>query len=359
MGGALGEGYVASTTDAGLGSSYTPDPWALNSPGNVDLYALQNLASVSLNDQSLISKDIIKSFYGQPAKYSYWSGCSQGGRQGFMLAQRYPQAYDGIAAAAPAFNWNQFITAAAWAQVKMSISGHFPTKCELDSLTEAAVASCDLLDGVNDGLISDAEKCFFDPFSMVGSVMNCSLTGKAVTISKAAATIANATWEGPRGPDGEFLWYGLDYQARLTGSDATSGTTSDQGYATTTCNKNGTCTGHPTGLGEAWLQLLVKKDPQWNYTLISSVEEYTRLFKSAGQQYDSIIGSADPDLSNYRNTGGKIITYHGLVSPQTSINQLFRAVASVRTTLLKPILTSSCRPTGSSHTKEQANIIVE
>jgi hypothetical protein len=51
MGGALADGYVASTTDSGLGSSYVPDPWALNSPGNVNLYALQNVASVSLNDQ--------------------------------------------------------------------------------------------------------------------------------------------------------------------------------------------------------------------------------------------------------------------------------------------------------------------
>lgn len=51
MAGALGEGYVATTTDGGIGLSYVPDPWALNSPGNVDLYALQNLASVSLNDQ--------------------------------------------------------------------------------------------------------------------------------------------------------------------------------------------------------------------------------------------------------------------------------------------------------------------
>lgn len=63
MSGALGEGYVASTTDAGLGLSYVSDPWALNSPGNVDMYALQNLAAVSLNDQSLIAKDVINSFY--------------------------------------------------------------------------------------------------------------------------------------------------------------------------------------------------------------------------------------------------------------------------------------------------------
>lgn len=314
MGGALGEGYVSTTTDAGLGDSFEPSPWALNSPGNVDLYALQNMASRSLYDQSIIAKDIINSVYGQPPKYSYWSGCSQGGRQGLMLAQRYPEAYDGIAAAAPAINWNQFFFGAAWAQVMMSLTDQFPEKCELDVLTDAAVAACDPLDGVTDGVISETEKCSFDPFSMVGSVRNCTSTGKTVTISEAAAAIANVTWEGPRGPDGEFLWYGADYQARLTGSDAQSGTTSDLGYASTTCNGNGTCVGHPAGLGESWMQYFVKKDPQWNYTLIESVEEYTRLFKSSLQEFQSIIGSNDADLSEYRKTGGKIITFHGLVS---------------------------------------------
>jgi hypothetical protein len=355
MSGALGEGYVASTTDAGLGLSYVPDPWALNSPGNVDMYALQNLAAVSLNDQSLIAKDVINSFYGQPAKYSYWSGCSQGGRQGFMLAQRYPEAYDGIAAAAPAFNWNQFIPAAAWAQVMMSIMRQFPTKCELDSLTEAAVASCDALDGVTDGLISDVDKCSFNPFTMIGSVRNCTSTGKSVTITEAAAVIANATWEGPRGPNGEFLWYGVDYQSRLTGSPNPTGTTSDLGYAATTCNTNGTCTGAPTGLGEGWLQLFVKKDPQWNYTLINSVEEYTRLFKSAMQQYDSIIGSADPDLSNYRKAGGKIITYHGLVNPPSSNSCPSSSLTSV--VLFQAYANLPVRPTDLSHTKAPLTII--
>ncbi|KAI4660213.1 uncharacterized protein J4E79_006018 [Alternaria viburni] len=309
---AIGEGYVASTTDAGLGSSPIPDPWALNSPGNVNLYAIQNLASKSLHDQSFIAKDVAKSFYGQAPKYSYWNGCSQGGRQGFMLAQRYPEAYDGINAGAAAINWNELFFNAAWAQVMMSMTNQFPTKCELDAITSAAVAACDPLDGVVDGLVSDPEKCFFDPFTIVGSVHNCTSTGKAVTISEGAAVIANATWEGPRGPDGEFIWYGVDYASDLTGSDGMDGTPFRVALATTTCNANGTCTGSPSGLGENWLKFFVKKDPEWNYTQISSVEEYTRMFKSSVQEWSSIIETADADLSEYRKAGGKLMTFHGL-----------------------------------------------
>ena len=230
-----------------------------------------------------------------------------------MLAQRYPNAYDGIAASAPAFNWAQFIPATSWAQVMMGITGQFPPKCELDAITDAAVAACDPLDGVTDGLISDPDACSFDPFSMVGKAVNCTAAGEQATISHASADIANLTWTGPRKANGGFLWHGVGYQARLTGLGVPLGT-SDLGYATTTCSSNGTCVGVPIGLGEAWLKFFVQKSPEWDYTMIHSVEEYTRLFQASVQQYDSIIGTSDADLSGYREAGGKLITYHGLVS---------------------------------------------
>ena len=103
-----------------------------------------------------------------------------------MLAQRYPDAYDGIAAAAPALNWAQFFPAATWAQVMMSITGQYPSKCEIDALTDAAVAACDPLDGVIDGIISDVSRCFFDPFALIGSTAYCLSTNTTITISEAA-----------------------------------------------------------------------------------------------------------------------------------------------------------------------------
>lgn len=230
-----------------------------------------------------------------------------------MLAQRYPNAYDGIAAAAPAIHWSEFIASTSWAQVTMNSLGEFPYPCELDAITTAAITHCDGLDGVEDGLVSDADRCDFNPHTLVGKVINCTQTGKRLKISPGAATIAKLTWDGPSAPDGTRLWYGPESQSRLTGDTTTEATTSDLGFAMTDC-ANGTCKGVPTGLGEPWLKYWVNKDPEWNYTLIKTVEDYERYFHSSVQEFNSIIGTSDPDLTRFRDAGGKLITYHGLVS---------------------------------------------
>jgi feruloyl esterase len=103
--GAVGEGYAAVSTDCGHTMEQDLSEWLLEYPGRVDLHLLGGFASVALNDAALIGKSVAKSFYGVEPGYSYLSGCSQGGWQGMMLAQRYPTAYDGIAASSPAVYW--------------------------------------------------------------------------------------------------------------------------------------------------------------------------------------------------------------------------------------------------------------
>jgi feruloyl esterase len=186
---AVGEGYATVGTDAGLGSQTSPVDWALLSEGNVNQYLLQNLGSTSLNDASVIAKDIINSFYGQQPRYSYFNGCSQGGRQGLMLAQQFPDAYDGIAASAPAINWNQLFVEDIWALFLMDTLGEYPPSCEIDAITDAALAACDGKDGVVDGVITDPENCDFDAMSLVGTVINCTNFGVERPISSAAATV--------------------------------------------------------------------------------------------------------------------------------------------------------------------------
>lgn len=147
----VAKGYAAATTDGGHSSPSifsSAEPWAQVSPGNVNLYLLQNYTSVALNDLAIIGKAITTSFYSQAPQFSYWDGCSGGGRQGLMIAQRYPTTFDGILAAAPAINWAQFIVSEYWPQVVMNEMREHPTICELDAITGAAVSACDGLDGV-------------------------------------------------------------------------------------------------------------------------------------------------------------------------------------------------------------------
>ncbi|RKK33787.1 hypothetical protein BFJ66_g14021 [Fusarium oxysporum f. sp. cepae] len=72
---------------------------------------------------AVIAKDLIKQLYGKPPAYSYFNGCSQGGRQGYALAQQYPDAYDGIMAAAPAMNWSPFVMSTIWPAFYMNNTG--------------------------------------------------------------------------------------------------------------------------------------------------------------------------------------------------------------------------------------------
>lgn len=120
-----------------------------------------------------------------------------------MIAQRYPDAYDGIAAGAPAFYWTEIVPSTTWPQQVLSMLGHFPYNCETDALTAAAITVCDELNGVRDGIISQPGECLsrFDPFRLVGTPINCAQTNGTIRITNAAAVLVNETWHGPQAVD--------------------------------------------------------------------------------------------------------------------------------------------------------------
>ncbi|KAH8660383.1 Tannase/feruloyl esterase [Xylariales sp. PMI_506] len=329
MAGAIYEGYATVTTDAGLAHDPTATTvdWALLSPGNVNLYALQDLASVSLNDLAIITKDLISSYYGQSPVYSYWNGCSQGGRQGMMLAQRYPDAFDGIAASAPAINWSQFITASLWPDLVMWLSGEVPYMCELDAIQDAAITACDPLDGVLDGIISDPESCDFDPFSVVGKPFTCESTSTNMTVTTTAASVANLSWYGALSSTGERLWYGPNIGSDLTGDSYGYGA----GMVSTSCSSSGNCSVTPFSLAEQWVSRFIENNISYDASKMT-MEQFTSIFHQGVNQFDSIIGTDDPDLSEFRNRGGKLMGYHGLadgIIPTRGSNHYYDAVSAL------------------------------
>lgn len=274
------DGYAAASTDAGAVND-------LESPGNLatDPEVLTNFASRSLHDMAVAGKALTARFYGRPAAHSYWYGCSTGGRQGLMSAQRYPTDYDGIVAAAPAINWTEFLPADQWPQVVMNEMRTYPTPCEFEAFRTAAVAACDALDKVRDGIIGSPSRCHYDPNRLVGTTVLCD--GHEVTITRADAAVVAKIWAGPG------VWSGLPRGATF---DGIAGTTPD-----------GTA-GVPFPISDNWLRHFVLKHPD---TSTLTYRDWYRLFFRSQREYARTLDTANPNLTAFRAAGGKLITWHG------------------------------------------------
>ena len=297
------QGYACATTDTGHTPSalYTEDasPWALVSEGNVNQYLLRDFAYQSYHDNNLLAKQVIESFYGKPAQYSYWNGCSTGGRQGMVSAQRYPTDYDGILADAPAIQWNDFTPAQQWPFTVMNNDGYAPLQCEFSAINAATIKACDGLDGVQDGIISAPAICNFSAQSLVGQQYVCSTDGQTRTYQQKTADIVAKLWAGPRTTDGDFLWYGL-----------TKGTNFST-LANTTVAANGSSIAVAFGISDSWYRYFLAKNPDFDTANITYAD-FDELFLQGHLEYDSTMGTYSPDLAEFKNAGGKMITWQGL-----------------------------------------------
>jgi hypothetical protein len=198
----------------------------------------------------------------------------------------------------------------------MSQLGVYPLQCEFDAITAAAVQVCDGLDGLSYGIIAAPEECHFNPHTLVGKSFNCS--GVMKNYSSDAAMIVQAAWRGPQTTNGSFLWYGLNPGASFSG------------LLNTTCDAK-SCMGVPFSITEDWIRMFIEQDPAFNDTEIS-FSKYDTIFHQSNQQYASIIGTDDPDLSSFRDAGGKIITWHGLadqlIFPNGTVNYYNKVMAA-------------------------------
>src|SRR5207249_9052114 len=150
---ALRRGYATTSTDTG--HTDAGGAFALGHPEKLIDFAWR-----SEREMTVKAKAIVAAFYGSGPKYSYWNGCSTGGRQGLKEAQRFPDDYDGIVAGAPA-NRTAISLWIAHAVLKDPASYIPPAKYPL--IHQAALAACDAGDGLKDGLIDNPAKCKFDP----------------------------------------------------------------------------------------------------------------------------------------------------------------------------------------------------
>jgi len=288
--GSINGGYIGIQTDTGhTGGSGTFGMLTPVPNGAPDVQLQTDFAFRSEHLMSLIGKELSQAFYGQQPVFSYWNGCSTGGRQGMRMAEQFPTDYNGILAGAPAFHWDRFQAYQIWPQMVMRLEAGGPVSTAKETLaTNAAVAACDALDGVTDGVIGDPRVCTYNPVndptitkaSCTSADNTCLTPGEASAIFK--------IWNGARNTNGKLLWPGLERGAALNGLAGTN----------------------PFAIAVAQPQFWVYFDPSWDWHTLNYAN-YEAFFKDTMRMVNPMMASENPDLSAFRNAGGKIVMWQG------------------------------------------------
>lgn len=268
-------GFAASSTDAGI-------PAGTSMAGviaNQQLY--QNFQSLSVHEMALVGKDLVRQFYGRAPNFSYWNGCSTGGRQGYVEAEVFPTDFNGILAAAPAINFNRFSAASLWPTVAQASMGGFMDQCTFQVMRNAHIAACDVTadDSVRDGIVQNPFACNFNVTSMVGAQATGCAAG-AITAQQASAY--TAILAGPRAVNGTQLWYGW-----LPGTNFTLGSAA------------------------SWTGNFIVQQANLTNAAINAAN-YEQVFARSVQFFNNNLSATNADLTPFKNAGGKLLTWHGL-----------------------------------------------
>jgi hypothetical protein len=303
----VAQGYAAGSTDTGHeGGSGS---FALGPDGKLNWQLIADNGHLGIHEMTVTGKALTQAMYGVAPRRSYFNGCSTGGRQGLMEAQRYPQDYDGIMSGAPAINWNRLHPQQMWGAMVMNVENNPIPQCKLAAATAAAIASCDAIDGVKDGVIEDPNRCKYDPKALVGTS-----AGDCGSFTEADANIIRKLWDGPRRKDGGFLWYGLPRGADLTALWSSRGTP---------------LKAQAFGISLEWFRYFLTQNAQFDWTTLTP-DLYERLWDQSVEQFGSVIGTDNPDLTEFRKRGGKAIVWHGwadqLISAEGTVDYYNRVV---------------------------------
>jgi len=297
--GPVAQGFATAATDTGHeGGS---GAFALHANGRLNWQEIRDNAYLGIHEMTVVGKALATAFYGKAPRYAYFIGSSTGGRQGLMEAQRYPEDYDGIFSGCPAVNWARMVPGSLWAQAVMQEANHYVSKAKLDAATTAAVAAGDAADGVTDGVIDDPIRATWDPQALVG--MRVGLE----TFTDADAAVLRQIWDGARSRDGQRLWHGYTRGTNLFAVAGTEGTP---------------LTGKPFGIAFEWVKFFLAQSPSYDVRTLKR-DEFELFFSQSAEQFGPVFSADDPDLTRFRNRGGKLIITHGLadqlIPPQSTI----------------------------------------
>ena len=293
----LNLGFATAGTDTGhKGNGITAD-WALN-----NMERQLNFGHAAIHKTAEVSKVLIFNYYCADPEYSYFLGCSRGGGQAMMEAQRYPEDFDGIVSMAPAFDWP-----AIAAEFIQNIKALYPDPLNLNEplltkdnqklLQEAVLEACDAVDGLKDGIITDPRDCDFDPDDLpicagVDQVSGCFTKDQVRIIKKIYAGVT---------VDGRQVYPGFPLGGENRGGGWSSWIVGPEPSLRPL--------GFPSlqfGFGTEMFKYLIFNDPDWDY----STYDHENFWKDT-EYAASYLNATSPDYSAFKNSGGKILFTHG------------------------------------------------
>jgi hypothetical protein len=289
-----GRAYDLSTSPEALSRLVDDDKFLSDANGHLDWDELRNIAYRGVHDMTVAGKAVTAEFYGIQARYSYFSGCSTGGREGQAEVQRYPSDYDGVLSGSPAINWAHFGAAQSWS-VAVTRSARDVPQCKLDAAHRAAVAACDTDDGLKDGLVSQVGSCHFDPKTLIGLRTDCG------TIDAQDAEVIRQLWDGPHRPDGAPLWNGTDRAALIHSSTSA-----------------------------LWLDQFEAEGRALEGPSLAGFESQ---FSKFVNRYGPTMDTSDPDVRAFAAHGGKTILWHGVADDVIPAAGTVHYVQSIQKTL--------------------------
>ena len=285
-------GFATVGTDTGhQGSSGQAAGWALD-----NLEAQVNFGHLAVHRTAEVAKALIRAYYGKEAAYSYFVGCSRGGGQAMMEAQRYPKDFDGIVAGAPAFNWpgiGAMMVAIAQALYPNPQDLEHPvlTMEALKKLQAAILEQCDAQDGLKDGVIQDPMAVHFDLSKVAG-------------LTEEQKKAINAIYDGARNAKG------LIYPGFPPGAECDPGQWIAWLVGPLPRTMKEGAPNYTFAFGTQIYKYLVFNNPDWDYSKydFANFEKDTRLAAS-------FLNATNPDLDGLKARNGKLILWHGWADP--------------------------------------------
>ena len=274
-------GYAQAMTDTGHeGGSAS---FAMNHPEKLIDFGYRSIYEMAVTGQMLTEE-----FYESPIRYSYFNGCSAGGRQALQAANMYPELFDGVVAGSPGAYWTGRALQSVWigqashaSETSMIPSEKFP------AIHAAVLKACDTIDGAEDGIIDDPRNCHFDPgmLECEGADMNDCLTpAQIATARKIYADVTN--------PRTGTVYFPGDEPGSELGWRTMAGA-------------------NPFGPGLDLFRYLVYNDPDWDYKTFDFDKG-----AEAALDADRPADVFRADLSDFYKKGGKVVQYHGWADPQ-------------------------------------------